>query len=130
MNNNSGLLGISGITSDMRKLLELEKEGHERAHLAIEIYIYDIIRYIGMYISALNGLDVLAFSGGVGSGSDVLRARICERLSNLNLVISKRKNKGMIDVEANLKISTRYSIPIWVIPTDEEKMIAHKLLAL
>ncbi len=130
MNNNSGLLGISGITSDMRKLLELEKEGNERAHLAIEIYIYDIIRYIGMYISALNGLDVLAFSGGVGSGSDVLRDRICERLSNLNLSISKKKNKGRIDVEENLKISTRSSIPIWVIPTDEEMMIARKLLAL
>lgn len=127
LNNNSGLLGISGITSDMRKLLELEKEGNSRAHLAIEIYVYDIIRYIGMYIAALNGLDVLAFSGGVGSGSDILRDRICSRLTELNIVVSKRKNKGQVDVEENLKISTRNSKPIWVIPTDEERMIALKL---
>lgn len=126
-NHYSGLLGISGSTSDMRKLLDLEKKGNERAHLAIELYIYDIIRYIGAYMIALGGLDVLAFSGGVGSGSDILRARICERLSAFKIKISKR-NKGQINLENNLKISTRGSIPVWVIPTDEEEMIASKLI--
>jgi acetate kinase len=123
LNNYSGLHGISGVTSDMRKLLELEKKGNSRASLAIEIYVYDILRYIGSYIVALGGLDALAFSGGVGSGSDVLRERICKGLSAYKVKVS-RKNKGRINVEENLKISSRGSIPIWIIPTDEEKMIA------
>lgn len=127
MNHYSGLLGVSGITSDMRKLLELEKKGNQRAHLAVEIYLYDIIRYIGAYIVALGGLDVLAFSGGVGSGSDVLRERICQNLTAYKIKIS-RKNKGMIDVEENTKISSRSSLPVWVIPTDEEKMIAKSII--
>ncbi len=127
MNHFSGLMGISGITSDMRKLLELEKKGNKRAHLAIEIYIYDIVRYIGAYIVALGGLDVLAFSGGVGSGSDVLRERICEALTAYNIRISS-KNKGKINVEENLKISSRGSLPVWIIPTDEEKMIAKSII--
>lgn len=128
-NNYSGMLGVSGITSDMRKLLELEQKGNKRASLAINIYIYDILRYIGAYIVALGGLDVLAFSGGVGSGSDVLRERICAGLSAYNIKIS-RINKGKIDVEQNLKISSRGSIPVWVIPTNEEKQIASRLLTL
>ena len=127
MNHFSGLMGISGITSDMRKLLELEKKGNKRAHLAIEIYIYDIVRYIGAYIVALDGLDVLAFSGGIGSGSDVLRERICEKLTAYDIKITK-KNKGRINVEENLKISSRGSLPIWIIPTDEEKMIAKSII--
>ena len=127
MNHFSGLMGISGITSDMRKLLELEKKGNKRAHLAIEIYIYDIVRYIGAYIVALGGLDVLAFSGGVGSGSDVLRERICQKLTAYKIKISK-KNKGRINVEENLKISSRGSLPVWIIPTDEEKMIAKSII--
>ena len=127
MNHFSGLMGISGITSDMRKLLELERKGNKRAHLAIEIYIYDIVRYIGAYIVALGGLDVLVFSCGVGSGSDVLRERICDKLSASNIRIS-RVNKGRINVEENLKISSRGSLPIWIIPTDEEKMIAKSII--
>lgn len=128
-NNYSGMLGISGITSDMRKLLELETKGNKRASLAINIYIYDILRYIGSYVVALGGLDVLAFSGGVGSGSDILREKICAGLSAYNIKIS-RVNKGKINVEKNLKISSRGSIPVWVIPTDEEKQIASRLLKL
>lgn len=128
-NNHSGMLGISEITSDMRKLLELEKEGNEKASLAINIYIYDVLRYIGSYIVALGGLDILAFSGGVGSGSDILRERICEGLSAYNIKVS-RTNKGKINVEQNLKISSRGSIPVWVIPTNEEKQIASELLKL
>lgn len=126
MNSSSGLLGISGKTSDMRTLLDLEKKGDERARLAIEIYIYDIVRYIGSYIAALDGIDVLVFSGGVGAGSDILRARICERLLNFKVKLAKSRNNGKINVSENLKISNRGSVPVWVIPTDEEKMIAEK----
>jgi acetate kinase len=85
------------------------------------------VRYIGAYIVALGGLDVLAFSGGVGSGSDVLRERICENLTAYKIKIS-RKNKGKINVEENLKISSRGSLPVWIIPTDEEKMIAKSII--
>lgn len=129
VNYESGMLGISGITSDMRKLLELEKKGHKRASLAINIYVYDILRYIGTYIVALGGLDVLAFSGGVGSGSDIIRERICNGLTAHKIKIS-RVNRGKIDVENNLKISSKGSTPVWVIPTNEEKQIASELINL
>lgn len=125
-NHYSGMLGISGITSDMRKLLELEAKGNARAKLAIDIYVYDVLRYIGAYIVALGGLDVLSFSGGIGSGSDIIREKICAGLSTYNIKIS-RVNRGKVNVEKNLKISSRGSIPVWVIPTDEEKQIVSEL---
>ena len=126
-NKHSGLLGISGVTSDMRKLLELEAQGNERAHLAIEIYVYQVQSYIGGYAASLNGVDALIFTAGVGAGSDVIRKRICEQLSYLKIFIDDNLNKGRVNVSKNLLISSRNSIPVWVIPTNEELEIAREL---
>ena len=126
-NNESGLLGISGVTSDMRKLLELEKEGNERAHLAIEMYVYHIQKYIGSYIASLDGLDALIITAGVGCGSDEIRRRIISGLVTFNLHIDDNINNGKIDIMENTKISTVNSLPIWVIPTNEELAIAQEI---
>jgi acetate kinase len=126
-NQQSGLLGISGVTSDMRKLLQMEKEGHERAHLAIEMYVYRIQKYIGAYTASLNGFDALVITAGVGCGSDEIRRRIVSRLGAFNLFIDDNINNGKIDVMENLKISTASSKPIWVIPTNEELEIAEEI---
>jgi len=129
-NKESGLLGVSGVTSDMRKLLQMEKDGDERAHLAIEMYIYRIQKYIGAYVASLNGLDALVITAGVGCGSDVIRKRIVAGLSVFNLYIDDNINDNRIDVMENLKISTQSSIPIWIIPTNEELAIAKEIISL
>ncbi|HLD03889.1 MAG TPA: acetate/propionate family kinase [Candidatus Dojkabacteria bacterium] len=126
-NQKSGLLGVSGVTSDMRKLLHLEADGNERAHLAIEMYVYRVQKYIGAYASALSGVDVLVFTAGVGAGSDVIRKRICEPLHYLKIFIDDSLNKGRVNVAENILISTRHSLPVWVVPTDEELQIAREL---
>jgi acetate kinase len=126
-NNYSGLLGISGISADMRELLMYEAQGHNRSKLAIAMYIYRIQRYIGMYSASLHGIDALVFSGGVGTGSDIIRQRICEGLEYLGIKIDNKLNDNQQNVKSNLKISTNNSIPIWIIPTNEELQIAREV---
>lgn len=126
-NHKSGLLGISGYTADMRTLLEDEANGNERAHLAIEMYLYRIQKYIGSYVAALNGLDGLIITAGVGAGSDIIRRRIFEPLSYFNLKVDPKLNDGKINVEEELKISAFGSVPIYIIPTNEELQIATEI---
>jgi acetate kinase len=126
-NTNSGLLGISGISFDMRNLLEAEQQGNTRAHLAIEMFVYRATRYIGSYIAAMGGVDALIFTAGIGAGSDAIRSRICKNLEFANLIVAENLNNGQINVEQNLKISNNNSKPIWVIPTDEELQIAREI---
>jgi acetate kinase len=129
-NKKSGLLGISGITSDMRTLLELEKDDNERAHLAIEMYVYRIQKYIGAYIAALDGVDAIIITAGVGCGSDEIRRRIFSGLKYFGLEVDDAVNNNKINVAENLKISTRASKPIWIIPTNEELQIAKEIINL
>lgn len=129
-NKKSGLYGISGYTSDMRKLLEDEKNGNERAKLAIEMYIYRIQKYISAYIGILNGVDAIVISGGVGAGSDIIRKRIFENLNYFNLIIDNNINDNKINVNYNLKISGFGSVPIWIIPTNEELQIAKEIISI
>ncbi|MEI7578981.1 MAG: acetate/propionate family kinase [bacterium] len=129
-NEESGLKGISGITGDLRQLIELEKQGNTRAKLAIDMYVYRIQKYIGSYAAALNGVDGLIFTAGVGAGSDYIRSRIISGLEFLNLRIAPQLNQGKINVAENLKISTQDSAPIWVIPTNEELQIAREIRGL
>lgn len=123
-NKHSGVLGVSGLSSDMRDIENAVAEGNPRAKLALDIYEYRIIKYIGSYIAALNGVDVLVFTGGVGENQTGTREKICHNLSYMGLKIdtevnAKTKGKEMI-------ISTPDStVKVVVIPTDEEYMIAH-----
>lgn len=123
LNKQSGLLGLSKQTSDMRILLEKELTGDRQAALALAVYIHDIQRYIGAYAAILGGVDVLAFTAGVGAGSNAVRKRVCATLAPLGIKIDNRINDRARKPVRELKISSGNSAPIWVVPTNEELQI-------
>jgi acetate kinase len=124
LNNQSGLLGLSGLTANMRELLEEEAEsGDRRARLAIDVFCYRVKKYIGAYFAAMNGADAVVFAGGIGENSPPIRERICAGLDWLGISLDAAKNasppggEGRIDKEGS-------RVQLWVIPTDEELLIA------
>ena len=124
LNRQSGVLGISGVSPDFRDLEKAAEEGHERAHLALTVFAYSVARGIGSLIPSINGLDALAFTAGIGEHSPQMRQRICSFLSWLGIVLDEDKNNKGDDERI---ISARESqINVFVIPTDEEKMIAEE----
>jgi acetate kinase len=124
LNRQSGVLGISGLSPDFRDLEKAAAEGHERAHLALTVFAYSVARGIGSLIPAIDGLDALAFTAGIGEHSPQTRQRICTFLSWLGIIIDEDKNDRGDDERI---ISTQESkINVFVIPTDEEKMIAEE----
>ena len=123
INKRSGVLGISGISSDMRDIDAAIAEGNERAKLALDMYIYRIIKYIGAYTAVLDGVDLIVFTGGVGENQQPLRQRVCDHLNYLGVKIDKEVNAASRGEEK--LISTPDSkVKVVVIPTDEEMMIA------
>lgn len=124
LNKHSGMLGITGISSDARDIEHAAfKENNERALLALKMYDYRVRKYIGSYAAAMNGCDILVFTGGIGENGDLTRAGICEDLQWLGFEIDAEANKGMRGKEQ--VISTPNSrVKIMVVPTDEELMIA------
>jgi acetate kinase len=122
-NKHSGMLGLTGISSDMREIELAAGEGNERAKLALDIYNYKIKKYIGSYIAAMGGLDILIFTGGIGENGDENRYEIMKNMEFLGIRIDESKNKGLRGREQ--VISTDDSpVTVIVIPTDEELMIA------
>ncbi|HKP98084.1 MAG TPA: acetate/propionate family kinase [Fibrobacteria bacterium] len=91
-----GLLGLSGISPDIRELSNLEMEGDERARLALESFVYRIRKYIGAYLAALGGLDLLVFTGGIGEGSPLIRARVCEEMEWIGLALDPSLNQASV----------------------------------
>jgi len=125
LNKQSGLLGISGLTHDMRDLLE-EARTHDdrRARLAIDIFCARAKKYLGGYLAAMNGADAVVFTGGIGENSAEIRARICEDLSFMGIALDERANRDLAR-GAEGDIATADSrVRIWVIPTNEELLIA------
>ena len=124
LNTQSGLLGISGLTNDMRVLLEkLGGPGDQRVRLAIEIFCYRARKYIGAFLACMEGADALVFTGGIGENSPDIRARICDGLQWAGLQLDHSQNKRFVGSEG--KISTNDShLHAFVIPTDEELLIA------
>lgn len=131
LNSQSGLLGISGLTNDMRELLCEAKENNDRrANLAIEIFCYRTAKYIGSYLAAMNGTDAIIFAGGVGENSPYVRELICERLRWFGVELSPTINENMTNGKEGV-ISTKNSRPeIHVIPTNEELLIARDTVRL
>ena len=125
MNKHSGLLGISGLTSDMRELLaEAREENDRRSELAIEIFCYRARKYIGAYLAAMNGADAVVFTGGIGENSPEVRARICDGLQWIGIELDEEVNRSHTGGREGL-ISREGSRPsVYVIPTDEELLIA------
>lgn len=124
LNKQSGLLGISGLTADMRELLAEEQEnGDRRARLAIDVFCYRVKKYLGAYLAAMNGADAIVFAGGIGENSPEVRARICRGLDWLGIAIDDTKNGSKVGVEGRIDAAGS-RVELWVIPTDEELLIA------
>jgi acetate kinase len=125
LNKQSGLLGISGLTNDMRELLEEAHENNDRrARLAIEIFCYRARKYIGAYLAAMNGADAIIFTGGIGENSPEVRARICDGLQWLGLEIDPARNEAHTQGREGAISSDGSRLAAYVIPTDEELLIA------
>ncbi|OEF95992.1 acetate/propionate family kinase [Desulfuribacillus alkaliarsenatis] len=123
LNKHSGLIGISGISSDMREIEDGLLANNESATLAFNMYEYRIRKYIGAYAAAMNGLDVLIFTAGVGENSPILRKQICDNLSYLGVELDNEKND--VFAKHDRVISSENSrVKVLVIPTNEELMIA------
>ena len=126
-NKESGILGISGVSNDNRDVVAAAKEGNERAQLALDMQRYQIIKFIGSYAAAMNGVDAIVFTGGIGENDATLRAEVCKSLTYLGAVMDAAKNAQ----RGEIKFSTEDSkVSLYVIPTNEELAIARDTLAL
>lgn len=123
VNKKSGLLGVSGVSSDMRDIMQAIADGNERAKLALDMFVYRLTKLIGSFVAAMNGTDILVFTGGIGENSDIVRRLVCDGLTYLGLKIDEEKNSQAHGTE--VVISTADSkMKVVVIPTDEELTIA------
>ena len=125
LNKGSGLYGISGISNDMRTLLEHAARGDERAGLAIEVFCYRIRKYIGAYYAVLNGAAAVIFTGGIGENAPEIRRRVCESLDALGIRLDEERNRAAVGREADLSAEDART-RVWVIPTNEELLIARE----
>jgi len=124
MNKKSGILGISGKSSDLREVLQGMEDGDDRCRLAIDMVAYIIKKYVGSYVAALDGIDALCFTGGIGENASLIREKVCAGLDSMGLVIDPVKNNKRSNVARD--ISTNASTArIFVIPTQEEYVIAN-----
>ena len=121
-NKHSGMLGLTGISSDMREIEDACNIGNERAQMAMDIYAYKIKKYIGSYIAAMGGLDILIFTGGIGENDSVTRQVVSEEMEYLGIHLDKEKNDGFRDEGVVSKEESH--VKVLVVPTDEELMIA------
>lgn len=129
MNKKSGFLGVSGVGSDNRDITDAAAHGNERAQLVSDMLVYEIKKYIGSYAAAMNGLDAVLFTGGIGENAYDVREKVCEDMEFFGIKLDKSANDGM---RGQLKkISADDSkVEVWVVPTNEELLIARDTLAL
>lgn len=127
LNKNSGYLGISGVSHDSRDIIAAAKSGNKRAQLALDIQAKRIVDYIASYYVLLGGLDALVFTAGIGENAKEVRKLICDRLGVLGIKLDDNKNNSRGDKEIS---SDDSNVKIWVIPTNEEVMIARDVLRL
>jgi acetate kinase len=125
LNKQSGLLGVSGLTNDMRELLEEERVHQDRrARLAIEIFCLRVKHYLGSYLAQMNGADAIVFTGGIGENSAEIRARICKDMDFLGIAIDPAKNQAAVGGQEGDVSSEGARVRTFVIPTNEELLIA------
>ena len=128
LNKRSGLLGLSGVSSDMREVLRAADQGHQHALIALKAYCYRVRKYIGAYVASMGGLDTAIFTGGVGQGSAVVRALALQGLECMGITVDDKRNREASGDEIS-RISTDDSkITVLVVPTDEERMMAREAL--
>lgn len=120
----SGLLGISGLSSDVRDLEQAAEQGHARADLALKVFVAEIRRYIGSYLAFLNGADAIVFTGGIGENSKRVRRDVCAKLDFAGIKLDPALNET---AKGESKMSARDSrVEIWTIPTNEEIVVARQ----
>lgn len=124
----SGFLGISGHSTEIWELEKAAQEGNERALLAIDVFIYQVKKYIGSFIALMNGLDSLVFTGGIGENDAFIREKICHNLDQLGILIDNQKNQSSDSLPKPIH-DNGSQVEVWVIPTNEELMIARETYA-
>jgi len=130
LNHDSGLLGVSGLSNDMRTLLKAAKEGHQRATLAIDLFCYRLAKHIASLAVALNRIDAIVFTGGIGEHAAAIRAQTMTHLASLGMVLDANKNKQHGNTSHGAIHSAESKVAILVIATNEELMIARYVEAL
>jgi len=123
INKHSGMLGITGVSSDMREIEEASTKGNKRANLGLEMYHYRVKKYIGAYSAAMGGIDILIFTGGIGENADHGRKEICKEMEFLGIELDEKKNNGLRGKEEVIS-SDKSQVKVMVIPTNEELVIA------
>lgn len=129
LNERSGLLGVSGLSHDIRELLDAAQEGYSLAGLAIELFCYRARKYIGAYLAALNGAEALVFGGGIGEHAPTIRARICAGMQWCGIQVDEALNQRATGPQPDQVIGISAApagIPVYVIGVDEETAIAHE----
>jgi acetate kinase len=122
LNKHSGLLGLSGYAADMRDLIEEAEDGDKRSQEAIDVFCYRAKKYIGSYIASMNGVDAIIFTGGIGENSSLIRSKILSEMDSFGIEIDENKNK--LSGEKPLISSEDSKVGVYVIPTNEELVIA------
>ena len=129
LNKKSGVMGISGVSSDFRDLAKAANEGNERAQLALDMFAYQGKKIIGSFAAAMGGVDVIVFTAGIGENTDTMRAAMCKDLEFLGVEVDDEINTGLRGKEAIIsKASSK--VTVCVIPTNEELAIAQETEAL
>ncbi|MDD6037583.1 MAG: acetate kinase [bacterium] len=129
LNKESGVYGLSGVSSDFRDLQEGTVNGNERCKMAVDIFCYRVLKYIGSYVAAMDGVDAIVFTAGLGENDEIVRANIVNRLGFLGIKLDKEANDNGRGKE--IAISTPDSkVPVWIVPTNEELAIARETVAL
>ncbi len=126
MNKKSGMLGVSGVSSDNQEVMKLADEGNERCALTIKMYCHQLTKLVGGYIACMGGADAIVFTGGVGENNPIYRSYVCEKLAYMGVKIDEEKNK--IRGEEILISTPDSSVAVYIIPTNEELVIARDTL--
>jgi acetate kinase len=128
LNKKGGLLGLSGISSDMREVLKAADEGNYRALLTLKAFCYRVRKYIGAYVASLGGVDAIVFTGGIGQGSAVVRALALQGLDCMGIALDEQRNRNARGDEVALLSNDQAKVAVLVVPTDEERMMAREAL--
>ncbi len=124
LNNDCGLLGVSGVSNDMRDVRAAAAEGNQQAAVALEMFAYRVAKYVGAYYAILPGCDAVVLTGGIGENSAPVRADICRRLANLGVRLDEGRNQATVAGKAGPITADGARPGVWVVPTDEELVIA------
>lgn len=128
LSSESGLLGISGLSQDVRDLEEAAQNGHQRAALALRVFCHSIRKYVGSFTAVLGGLDVLVFTGGIGENSPYIRNEVCKNFGFLGLRLNKKRNETVIGESVISSVTSK--VKIIVVPANEEIIVAREVFKL